>query len=426
MTERVVTGIVLFLFIGALPWSLFLFETTADLVAQDTRAMLRMFWFAAYIPTLFLVLRRWRDIGSWIFSIPFFLLLLVILAISSTMWSGVPEVTFRRSIALMLTTLFGLYLAKCYDNEEVLELLVWCLSFIMILNWIFALGVPSWGRMMYESGEAWRGVFIHKNVMGETMLLYLIVLTQFEYKTIRARAFVFFAGMLSLGLLLLSKSMTPVIIAVLLIVVHFLLNILRSDIRYARIFFVLSLLWVSFVGILILVNIDMILNFLGRDLSLTGRDEIWTLLLEQIQEHYMFGYGYNAFWGEDGGAATHVWNQLGWKMKSAHNGFLELCLSLGFLGLGLFMILYIKVIDASLFYAYTGNSWPLLFLIFFTLLNITESRILEQNNLYWVIFVVIAVQLNPRRRRIHSIQRQELPSVNSLSGDVLPDDCKGA
>ena len=411
-SERVVTGVVLFLFIGSLPWSFFLFEARGDLIPPDTRALLRMFWFAAYVPTLILVLRRWREIGSWLFGSPL-LILLVTLAILSTLWSGVPEVTFRRSIALTFTTLFGLYLAKCYEQEEILKFLIWCLSLVMILNWIFALVFPNWGRMIYESGEAWRGVFIHKNVMGETMLLYIMVLTQFKYRTIRKRAVVCLGAILSLLLLFLSKSITPVIIAVVLVVVYFLLHLLRSDFRDARIWFVLSLLWVSFIGVLILDNIDDILKLLGRDSSLTGRDQIWTVLIGQIQEHYILGYGYNAFWGEEGAAADHVWNRLGWKMHAAHNGFLELCLGLGLLGLGVFLALYVKMINGSLLHAYSGNSWPLMFLVFFTLLNMTESRILEQNNLYWVLFVVIALQTKSRRQRTNLFSSQEPAALKS-------------
>ena len=74
-------------------------------------------------------------------------------------------------------------------------------------------------------------------------------------------------------------------------------------------------------------------GFLGRDSTFHGRTGIWSALLD-IQTHPLIGVGYQSFWLGDRMAA--VLSSLGtaW-LNEAHNGYLEIYLSLGVIGVAL-------------------------------------------------------------------------------------------
>ncbi len=316
------------------------------------------------------------------------------LPLLSATWSVLPLDTTRRAVGLLFTTLFGLVLATRCDRNELLTSLAWVLTIVMILSLVFGLMIPDWGKMAYDGQLSWRGVFSHKNSMGEVMLLYVIVLLYLFPKASHHRIYLIVGVVLALVLLYLSNSMTPVFVGLALIAITSIFRGAPPNSIFTAPWFILSFLWMSFGLLLVGNNFDAVLEFFGRDASLTGRDVVWQLLWEQIQSHPLLGFGYQAFWLDEKGPASELWKILGWKMSSAHNGYLELWLDLGVVGVLLFLVVFTKKIMQALSYAIRESSWPLVFLSFFLLLNLSESRILEQNNLYWVLFVAIAGQLD--------------------------------
>jgi exopolysaccharide production protein ExoQ len=72
----------------------------------------------------------------------------------------------------------------------------------------------------------------------------------------------------------------------------------------------------------------------GRDPTLTDRTRIWSLLLT-MQTNPILGTGYESFWM--GPRLLRVWQQFG-HINEAHNGYLEVYLNLGIIGLLLFCI----------------------------------------------------------------------------------------
>jgi O-antigen ligase len=70
-------------------------------------------------------------------------------------------------------------------------------------------------------------------------------------------------------------------------------------------------------------------RLLGRDPTLTGRTEIWKDLLI-FDYNWILGTGYESFWlGE---RLIQVWTEAGY-ITQAHNGYLEIYLNLGIVGL---------------------------------------------------------------------------------------------
>jgi len=75
----------------------------------------------------------------------------------------------------------------------------------------------------------------------------------------------------------------------------------------------------------------------------------------------------------------------------AHNGFLEVWLGIGIVGLTLMLIGMWRIFRSSLNTARTHRdieqSWPLILLLFTVLYNLTETSFLGVNSLLWMAFV---------------------------------------
>jgi O-antigen ligase len=148
---------------------------------------------------------------------------------------------------------------------------------------------------------------------------------------------------------------------------------------------------------IILVDSERITNTLGRSSDLSGRTEIWSLVVSNILNRPILGYGYSAFWGA-APESEIIDRTMGTPILYSHNGYLEifltmgavgLLLTLGFLGSGIKRAYYWSERDSS-----SVGLWPLAFLFFFLLHNLAECTILLQD-LEWALCVAAVAATDP-------------------------------
>lgn len=65
-------------------------------------------------------------------------------------------------------------------------------------------------------------------------------------------------------------------------------------------------------------------SLLGRDQTLTGRTEIWAMLIPYAMNKLILGHGFSSFWNDELRATIY---------STAHNGYLDIILSIGIIGL---------------------------------------------------------------------------------------------
>jgi exopolysaccharide production protein ExoQ len=144
-----------------------------------------------------------------------------------------------------------------------------------------------------------------------------------------------FAATLVLGLL--TKSRTGNAATLLAIGSVFLLQTpLRFKLTAG---FALGWLGLAALWALLLVGIDPLVDFhdallLGRaeeSDTLSGRAFIWPLVSYYISFRPWLGYGYEAFWNP--AHIDTISDELQWGLREAHNGYLEVLLSTGIVGL---------------------------------------------------------------------------------------------
>lgn len=320
-------------------------------------------------------------------------LILTGVAILSTIWSAEPEVSLRRGIGLLAPTALGIVLAARLTTEELTRLLAWALGICAVLSVIVALGMPEIGISTIEYGSAWKGVYGHKNGLGKAMALGVALFTLLALDRRTHRWLTWLAVGLCSALVVLSKSATALVIAAGVLALIPLYRSLRLRATLSLALWTLAILLGTTVLTAVLANAEPVLAALGRDTSLTGRTDLWVVVLASIAEEPWLGYGYNAFWVGSAGASGTVLRSVGWETPHAHNGLLDLGLELGVVGVLLFLIGFgLAVRDAVRCARVTGTVtglWPLVFLTFMLLANSSESNILRPHNVLWILYVAV-------------------------------------
>jgi O-antigen ligase len=146
----------------------------------------------------------------------------------------------------------------------------------------------------------------------------------------------------------------------------------------------------SIAGFTIWLAPDLLLKAIGKDPTLTGRTQIWKAVLDQVALNPYLGYGFAAFWSDDSVPAKFIRKQTHWLVPTAHNGWIDLLVQVGWIGVGLFAAVFLLNIVVTLIRAVSTNEYfPILFLTIFGVFSLTESFLEQHNSLFWTLFVAV-------------------------------------
>ncbi|NJR32180.1 MAG: O-antigen ligase family protein [Chamaesiphon sp. CSU_1_12] len=146
------------------------------------------------------------------------------------------------------------------------------------------------------------------------------------------------------------------------------------------------------------LNIDTIFAANGRDLTLTGRTEFWPQIINTLHNHNPFlGYGFRGFWQDWRGAenpARSIINANGFVPPNAHNGFIDLAVQIGYIGLFAFLVSTIAIALRALVFAArqrtTTSIVPLILTVYIVLANFSETQIFTDVYV-WFLYIYLAV-----------------------------------
>ena len=349
-------------------------------VAGGLRQLLR-------IPWAFCVLLGW----SWL----------------SLSWAVNPDVALRRVMLTTMVVLSLTYAVRSLPVRTVMSLIVGCFALILVADWLsialldFAVQQPT--EVEKDLAGNWRGLHNHKNEAGAFCAIACIV---FAHASFRLRSFL--CGPLLLGasavFLFMTQSKTSggfVLVAMAIGGMACLChnnpafrNVLLSGLAAG------ALLAVSLID----VPYDRLLALFDDPASLTGRSQIWPILLRYIGDHPLLGSGYGSFWSV--GEASPIFEYgSGWltKIFQAHNGYLDLAVQTGLIGLGLALVVLVASPLAALFSAplhWQASRWLICSILAFGLLHdLLESSLLDRANPTWVMMVIMYCLLSDGRVR---------------------------
>jgi O-antigen ligase len=256
---------------------------------------------------------------------------LAALAIVSTVWSQVPGETLRASLYYLLDTLFAVYLVVTFSTEELMTLTMMLGTTVALASLVLIAGFPQYG-LVHEVGHAgvWRGIFAEKNDAAKNLAFLLTPVC--NRRILRPLSLAY--GALVLGLLVMTRSATAIVIVAAYFVFMLGLQLYR---RMRPSNATVLLLLAAALGVVLAAvgyaEFGAISALLGRDPTLTGRTDIWAVLIESAKKRPLLGYGFSGFWTGLEGESGTLYAQVQWFFTYAHSGLLEIVLQLGLVGL---------------------------------------------------------------------------------------------
>ena len=384
--EQVAAGFVVCMLTGAL---------IGPVLAPDQgeTPLLRLFWLPVYAIVAGLVLLRFKTIArAWPAVLAW--ACIVSLAFASKYWSIDPSMTGRRVIAMVISGSFAMYLGTTFHGHCLPRLLTHCAFIMGLLSILMVFAVPSIGVHQDVNAGMWRGIWYEKNQMGMVMAAGGTAAAAWAASEDRRWKTPLLTILLCFLLVLAARSKTSLLCIMLGVgMVGALWTLKRGGPALA-----VAAVWMGVVGgaagwWLWTYESAEILAALGKDPSLTGRTGIWDALFVKIAERPWTGYGYNAFWGLDSEPALWVRYQTGWVVPSAHNGWIDLLVQLGWPGAVLvgtimtssYVLTLLRLPTAGL----REGFWGIAYLSVYILLTFSESVLLSAQSLPWTLCLAI-------------------------------------
>jgi O-antigen ligase len=390
-------------------------QNSASLVDTDFHPTALIITICLYISSLIFILRRYKQMLRLLKS-SFFYLSLPFLALASTAWSAEPDLTPRRASLFIISTAAALYIGDRFSIHQIGNLLI-TLLLIETICPIFL--YPLAPQLVIDPffGDAWRALTEQKNVFGSLMCQ--AVLFFYLIKPERYAAARYVLVLAAAVLLFLSKASSAVLVMCLILLSLPILFVMRlTKKQLVAVLPSLMLLVATLAGLLIRYQ-DLAFGILGKDSTYTGRSGIWELVLVSISRRPLLGYGYNAYWVGLKGESLNVILASGWLVPNAHNGFLDLTLELGLVGLVIFLITFFMTAKDAFHYLRSSNEtntlWPMVFLLFMFLHSFAESDLVNHNVLTFFLFIAVSRALAKWRKASNSA-----PTSASLTEEPSP------
>lgn len=362
-------------------------------LSDDSTARLRLLLLPGLIAAPILVAVRAPAIFRLLCNQPA-LLLLLLWTLTSSLWSVDPEVSARRALSLIANSLIASFMVVTLTPRQILRRLIMIVLTVLCLSIGFAVLLPNLAFMSDLDG-AFRGVFTHKNAMGLYLFLTAMLVVVGARTGVVSPRVATLALATVAALVIPTKSSTALLLLVLLVALHLPLVVAGLPRQLATIGLTFLGLAALAVGLPLFLARNRVFMAFGRDPTLTGRTEVWAFVQGLIDQRPALGYGYAAMF-ERKEVTDHLFNVVGWAAPNAHNGYLELWLGIGLIGLVLvvaFMALglirawrhimiYPRSIAGCLAYFYI----PL-----YLFRNFSESDLAAQSDLTWIIVVLAAL-----------------------------------
>ncbi|HZS56221.1 MAG TPA: O-antigen ligase family protein [Bryobacteraceae bacterium] len=323
----------------------------------------------------------------------------------STLWSDFPDVAFKRWTKLLTDLVMVLVVVTDRDPTRAIKRLFSRVVFFLIpLSILFIRYYPELGRVYtrWEGALLNTGVTTDKNTFGMICMmsglvaLWRLLTSGQEAQAMRKRSRVAYGAILLMAIWLLwqadSATSTTcfLMMGILLVLVSLPKLIRRRAVLHVIVFSMLTSC------ILALFVAPALLVLIGRNPTLTGRTIIWQNVLS-LDSSPIFGAGFESFWL--GSRLETLWRMFPgdgrFHPNEAHNGYIEIYLSLGAVGLAILVFLILsgyRHLTATVLHNRASHALRLGFCVGAIAYNFTEAAFKELHPL-WICFLwaIIAI-----------------------------------
>ena len=367
LVEKLIVGLYLFMMPG-LSISPFSKLHPIALAHPEKSLPSMIFQLGLYGAVLFILLPRLKYTIKYYLDLVALLLqknpglcLYLFLIFLSFAWSDTPVYTLKYSLIWLGATIFSTYITKQYSYREISILLRWCSVVTAILSTFYSKFKPAIG--INPAKNSWQGIIDHPNKLAALMALSAILWGLEAIENPKNRWLSIGVVLYSLFVLQMTESGGGKIQFLIGTIAVLSVRFLKKLPFQWSLFFIVLFLILSINGFIIITNNleAIIVDGLGKDITLTGRTPLWTYLFaEKIPKRPWLGYGFHGFWqpwrGADNPAANHISGELRmpsgsgyWTPPHSHNGFVEIIIDLGLIGFTAFSLSFCTALVCLLY-----------------------------------------------------------------------------
>jgi O-antigen ligase len=316
----------------------------------------------------------------------------------SILWSDYPLISMSRWIKAFGNVIMVLVILTEEAPYEALGVILRRLAYIVLpLSVLFIKYYPHLGRSYHATGrQMYNGVCTHKNGLGQIcMILAVFFIWDLLYnqrkeheRSGNATVYCDMIALALIGWLMFmadsATSYTCLVVAASVLLVSR-IPVMRAE---PNRLVTVGMCIIALLGVLE-ATLDMsglFLGLLGRDSTLTTRVPMWYYLAGLV-ENPALGAGYDSFWLGD--RLKMIWRNH-YVFHQAHNGYLEIYLNLGFVGLALLagvMISGVIKIRNWLNVSYAPAILRLCFVAVVAMYNWTEAAFYGISNM-WILLLL--------------------------------------
>ena len=277
----------------------------------------------------------------------FFLLFFVFCGISC-LWSDYAFTAFKRYIKDVTHLVMALIILTEADPKQAIRsVLAKCTYIAIPLSVLFIIYFPEYGRFYsrWTGGVSYTGITTNKNSLGQVVficgifIIWDLIEARIQNSSIKNKIDSYTRYILLamvFWLLYMAHSSTSLVCMILGSIILFIMqtSLFKNQIRnlgiWTMIVFLLVIIIYSIPGI-----IESLTEFLGRNMTLTGRTDLWKEILAQ-PINPLLGSGFQSFWQTP--EAARLGEKYYFIPNQAHNGYLEVYIQTGLIGLFLLLV----------------------------------------------------------------------------------------
>jgi O-antigen ligase len=358
-----------------------------------------------------------------------FFRIFVVLALLSVAWSIDPATTLRRDARLMI--MVGAFLAfgvAGWHRQRFQNVIRPILTILLFGSIVFCLVNPDAAIHHYAAAElinAWHGLALSKNALGALsafgVVFWVHALLSGETAKWRALVGVAIAGIC----LVMCRSSTSLIATVFTVFAMAILmrspGSMRRSMRIFTVVLAVVILTYSIAVLRVVPGLSVLLEpiplITGKDLTFTGRSEIWALVVKHIEMRPLLGSGYGAYWTyglptPNMESAAVIAPLHGFYPGNSHNGYLDVLNDLGAVGL-VCLIGYLTVFLRQSLRLYSidrvQGALYLALLLLQAIVNLSEARWF--NNTIMVDFAIMSFATIGLARSLRDARMRVLPDA---------------
>lgn len=324
-----------------------------------------------------------------------------VLGLLSLLWSEEPGTVLKRWIRLAGDVIVILLILTEGDPEETIYRVMRRMGILFLpLSVLLIRFYDQLGRIYTLYGtQMWVGVADHKNSLGTLCAFTGIVLvwrslTQWPKVDWLNAGLVAVAGYLLLG----SRSSTAAVVFVLGVVLLVVQSRITKDVRKLNRAIVTGLVVLLVLQVIAVFFLNKSLapiffSAAGRDSSLTGRVPLWQKLIEMGNRAPLLGRGFTSFWLNDD-RVMEVWRTFTDTPLTAHNGYIDIYLDLGMVGLLIFFFLLAQTYRSIMRFFEDSPKLGQLKIVLFAMVflhNFTESTFAKPFAFLWLLFLLSSI-----------------------------------